>query len=301
MNTQKLKALARRATGGFWIAFINEKTNTFAIHTPDDARCGNIVDWMGFDGVDCSKKQKAHNARFIAASNPAVVIQLIEALEAAERERDELRAEQAEHDEQIARMEGKFSLAKRDLDSKTARCDKAEAELRRHDAAPGEPVGYYRLAEDGVSYYLSHPSEKYDDCVVPLYTAAPPAVLPPEKIIEIMQDAWNEFCDDTGCYPDDFEYQNEKLFFDAGRWAMLVAERISSLGAQQQKVVVSPADSIPDGYCFRLIPAEGTDAFRAACTVAFEEFNRGTGPCGVFIAGHRAMLAAAPAPGGDDA
>lgn len=139
MNTQQLKELARRATGGIWKAFINEKTNTFAIHTPDDARCGNIVDWMGFDGVDCSKKQKAHNARFIAASNPAAVIELIERLESAERERDELRAEQAEHDEQIARMEGKFSLAKRALDSKTARCEKAEAELRRRDAAAGEP------------------------------------------------------------------------------------------------------------------------------------------------------------------
>lgn len=67
----------------------------------------------------------------------------------AERERDELRAEQAEHDEQIARMESKFSLAKRALDSKTARCDRAEAELRRRDAAAGEAVGEVRLGEYG--------------------------------------------------------------------------------------------------------------------------------------------------------
>ncbi|WP_233979614.1 hypothetical protein [Pectobacterium versatile] len=51
---------------------------------------------------------------------------------------------------------------------------------------------------------------------------------------------------------------------------------------------------IPDGYKLALVPMEHTDAFRSACTVAFEEFNRGTGPCGVFIAGHRAMLATAP-------
>ncbi|MCA6962458.1 hypothetical protein [Pectobacterium odoriferum] len=51
---------------------------------------------------------------------------------------------------------------------------------------------------------------------------------------------------------------------------------------------------VPDGYKLVLVPMEHTDAFRSACTVAFEEFNRGTGPCGVFIAGHRAMLATAP-------
>ncbi|MFK8256827.1 ead/Ea22-like family protein [Erwinia sp. AnSW2-5] len=86
MNTQQLKELAQRATGGVWRAFINEKANVFSIHTPEDQRCGDIIDWMGFDGVDCSKKQKARNARFIAASNPDTVIALIERLEAAEAE-----------------------------------------------------------------------------------------------------------------------------------------------------------------------------------------------------------------------
>lgn len=33
-----------------------------------------------------------------------------------------------------------------------------------------KPVGYYRLSEDGVSYYLSSPTEKIDDEVVPLYS-----------------------------------------------------------------------------------------------------------------------------------
>lgn len=166
-----------------------------------------------------------------------------EKLEAAERERDELRAEQAEHDEQIARMESKFSLAKRALDSKTARCEKAEADLRRRYAAANEPEFYVRYRSDGgyEGPLTTDATEEYcKQSRPPLYTGAPPAVLSPEKITEIMQDAWNEFCDDTGCYPDDFEYQNEKLFFDAGRWAMLVAERISSLGAQQQKVVELP-------------------------------------------------------------
>lgn len=33
-----------------------------------------------------------------------------------------------------------------------------------------KPVGYYRLSEDGVSHYLSSPTEKLDDEVVPLYS-----------------------------------------------------------------------------------------------------------------------------------
>ncbi|HFD3888006.1 TPA: hypothetical protein ACF3R3_002247 [Serratia marcescens] len=33
-----------------------------------------------------------------------------------------------------------------------------------------KPVGYYRLSEDGVSYYLSSHTEKLDDAVVPLYS-----------------------------------------------------------------------------------------------------------------------------------
>jgi hypothetical protein len=56
------------------------------------------------------------------------------------------------------------------------------------------------------------------------------------------------------------------------------------------------ASQVPDGYRLCLIPLENTDAFHAACSAAFEESKAGTGPCGVFIAGHRAMLAAAPLP-----
>lgn len=33
-----------------------------------------------------------------------------------------------------------------------------------------KPVGYYRLSEDGVSHYLSSPTEKLDEEVVPLYS-----------------------------------------------------------------------------------------------------------------------------------
>ncbi|WP_313411773.1 DUF551 domain-containing protein [Atlantibacter hermannii] len=40
--------------------------------------------------------------------------------------------------------------------------------------ADAEPVGYYRLADDGVSYYLSSPTDHRDGCI-PLYTRPQPA------------------------------------------------------------------------------------------------------------------------------
>lgn len=49
--------------------------------------------------------------------------------EAAEAKVKELEQEQAEHDGQIADLQGKFDLALAGLRSKTSRCDKAEAKL----------------------------------------------------------------------------------------------------------------------------------------------------------------------------
>ncbi|CNI38098.1 ead/Ea22-like family protein [Yersinia mollaretii] len=85
-NLEELKKSAMKATQGKWVAFSNIKTGTFAVHTPDDKRCNDIVDWMGFDGAAGSKTQRSHNAKFIAAANPSVVLALIAQLEAAQKE-----------------------------------------------------------------------------------------------------------------------------------------------------------------------------------------------------------------------
>lgn len=149
---------------------------------------------------------------------------LHERAEVAERERDELRAEQAEHDEQIARMESKFSLAKRALDSKTARCEKAEAELSRRDAAAGEPVAV--LYRNGDVLTKAECGEYFEICCkveTPLYTAAPPAVLPPEVTEPV-----GEYCLDD----------REGLAWLAG--ANWMRQHCLELGAQQQKVVELP-------------------------------------------------------------
>jgi len=76
-----------------------------------------------------------------------------------------------------------------------------------------------------------------------------------------------------------------------------MVERIAELEAQQLSVLNKPATvAVPPGYKLCLIPKESTDEFNAACSAAFEESKQGTGPCGVFMAAHRAMLAAAPKP-----
>ena len=184
---------------------------------------------------------------------------------AAGRERDELRAEQAEHDEQIARMESKFSLAKRALDSKNARCEKAETELRRRDAAAGEPVGLQCMGDSG----------KWQDCSSreaaeslgftlfrELYTAAPPAVLPPEMETPSAKmtytrghaDGWND------C-----------------RSAMM------ALGAQQQKVVELPDHKFREcvnGLLEEAIAYAGTQQLRARLSSRLSNFvktQRATG------------------------
>lgn len=162
--------------------------------------------------------QNAHAVKNVKTD----VISIISRLEAAERERDELRAEQAEHDEQIARMEGKFSLAKRALDSKTARCEKAEAELRRRDAAAGEPAGVVTgYAVNGC--VVSGNNLSIDDRV---YTTATPAVVPPAISTE-------------GLDPEskDIDEVRNLAHIVGANW---MRQQCLELGAQQQKVVELP-------------------------------------------------------------
>ncbi|ECT8280300.1 TPA: ead/Ea22-like family protein [Salmonella enterica subsp. enterica serovar Saintpaul str. CFSAN004163] len=84
IDKQALRQLAERATKGPWRAFSDIGTETYAIHTPRDKRCGNVIKWAGFD---CQKNAKA-NAEFIAAANPATVLALLDELEAETRYRE---------------------------------------------------------------------------------------------------------------------------------------------------------------------------------------------------------------------
>lgn len=85
-NKQALREAAEKAGAEVWCAFIDTKSKTYAVHTPDDDRCGDVVKWPGLDG----QQRAAAKARFIAAANPATVLALLDELEAAEKRIAEL-------------------------------------------------------------------------------------------------------------------------------------------------------------------------------------------------------------------
>ncbi|END8812543.1 ead/Ea22-like family protein [Escherichia coli] len=74
IDYQALRELAKQATQGEWVAFISTGTGTYAVHTPGDKRCEDVIKWTGFDG----QKNAENNARYIAAFNPEVVQALLD-------------------------------------------------------------------------------------------------------------------------------------------------------------------------------------------------------------------------------
>ncbi|EMV4312834.1 ead/Ea22-like family protein [Escherichia coli] len=80
INYQALREIAKQATQSEWVAFISPGTGTYAVHTPGDKRCEDVIKWTGFDG----QKNAENNARYIAAFNPEVVQALLD-----ERERNQ--------------------------------------------------------------------------------------------------------------------------------------------------------------------------------------------------------------------
>ncbi|MHB2197939.1 MAG: ead/Ea22-like family protein [Escherichia coli] len=73
INYQALREIAKQATQGEWSAFISPGTGTYAVHTPGDERCEDVIKWTGFDG----QKNAENNARYVAAFNPKVALELL--------------------------------------------------------------------------------------------------------------------------------------------------------------------------------------------------------------------------------
>ncbi|HGA5418725.1 TPA: ead/Ea22-like family protein [Salmonella enterica subsp. enterica serovar Chester] len=88
IDKQALREVAERATKGPWKVFSDIDTKTFAIHTPRDKRCENVIKWGGFD---CQPNAEA-NAEFIAAANPATVLALLDENIQLQREKDAIEA-----------------------------------------------------------------------------------------------------------------------------------------------------------------------------------------------------------------
>lgn len=102
INYQALREAAQLATQGEWVAFISSGTGTYAVHTPGDKRCEDVIKWTGFDG----QKNAENNARYIAAFNPEVVQALLD-----ERERNQQYIKRRDQEnEDIALTVGKLRV-----------------------------------------------------------------------------------------------------------------------------------------------------------------------------------------------
>ena len=86
IDYQALREIAKQATQSEWVAFISPGTGTYAVHTPGDKRCEDVIKWTGFDG----QKNAENNARYIAAFNPEVVQALLDERESQNKRITEL-------------------------------------------------------------------------------------------------------------------------------------------------------------------------------------------------------------------
>ncbi|EOA7967030.1 ead/Ea22-like family protein [Escherichia coli] len=127
IDYQELREIAKKATQGEWSAFISPGTGTYAVHTPGDKRCEDVIKWTGFDG----QKNAENNARYIAAFNPEVVQALLD-----ERERNQQYIKRRDQEnEEIALTVGKLRV-------------ELEAAKKRIAELEAEPVSQtYKLSE----------------------------------------------------------------------------------------------------------------------------------------------------------
>ncbi|HAW6273081.1 TPA: ead/Ea22-like family protein [Escherichia coli] len=147
INYQALREAAQLATQGEWVAFISTGTGTYAVHTPGDKRCEDVIKWTGFDG----QKNAENNARYIAALNPDVVQALLD-----ERERNQQYIKRRDQEnEDIALTVGKLRVELEGKDSKIANLTAERDALRegemgdaRHSNTRAAADIYFQLVEE---------------------------------------------------------------------------------------------------------------------------------------------------------
>ena len=123
IDYQALRELAKQATQGEWVAFISTDTGTYAVHTPGDERCEDVIKWTGFDG----QKNAENNARYVAAFNPKVALALLDEREAKDKAwyaQDNHINQQAERIESLEKKNGELG---RELESAEKRIAELES------------------------------------------------------------------------------------------------------------------------------------------------------------------------------
>lgn len=147
IDYQALRKAAQLATQGEWVAFISSGTGTYAVHTPGDKRCEDVIKWTGFDG----KNNAENNARYIAAFNTEVVQALLDELE---RNQQYIKRRDQEN-EDIALTVGKLRVELEGKDSKIANLTAERDALRegemgdaRHSNTRAAADIYFQLVEE---------------------------------------------------------------------------------------------------------------------------------------------------------
>ncbi|EJZ0950214.1 ead/Ea22-like family protein, partial [Escherichia albertii] len=122
IDYQALRKAAQLATQGEWVAFISTGTGTYAVHTPSDKRCEDVIKWTGFDG----QKNAENNARYIAAFNTEVVQALLD-----ERERNQQYIKRRDQEnEDIALTVGKLRVELEAAEKRNAKLQSENAYIR---------------------------------------------------------------------------------------------------------------------------------------------------------------------------
>lgn len=147
IDYQVLREAAEKATPDEWVAFISTDTGTYAVHTPGDERCEDVIKWTGFDG----QKNAENNARYVAAFNPKVALALLD-----ERERNQQYIKRRDQEnEEIALTVGKLRVELEGKDSKIANLTAERDALRegemgdaRHSNTRAAADIYFQLVEE---------------------------------------------------------------------------------------------------------------------------------------------------------
>ncbi|HGX3680998.1 ead/Ea22-like family protein [Escherichia coli] len=147
IDYQALREIAEKATPDEWVAFISTDTGTYAVHTPGDERCEDVIKWTGFDG----QKNAENNARYVAAFNPKVALALLD-----ERERNQQYIKRRDQEnEEIALTVGKLRVELEGKDSKIANLTAERDALRegemgdaRHSNTRAAADIYFQLVEE---------------------------------------------------------------------------------------------------------------------------------------------------------
>ena len=151
IDYQALRKAAQLATQGEWVAFISSGTGTYAVHTPGDKRCEDVIKWTGFDGQNNAE----NNARYIAAFNPEVVQALLD-----ERERNQQYIKHRDQEnENIALTVGRLRV---ELEAAKKRIAELEAEPVSQAYKLNELSGNSPVTPDGwipVSERMPEPYE----------------------------------------------------------------------------------------------------------------------------------------------